>query len=227
MIFPSHSSPVPPFHSLESGTMEQTLNQRNSPRNMGGTFSLKALASKVLEQNKERNNPGTAASKSVPPRPQSSSACGTNAEVDCKGEADNFLNEFNEHAAIMEYEGVLTREKAEKLKQNKEKIKIVAEKETSTDNTDRFEIDANITGLSVPTGGVLGQNSFYPYEERLAIAEIDGQQNPLQAHRIAYLDAFISILSTLAEDDPHQDWLTQKIQTALAILEAQNFPTLN
>lgn len=65
------------------------------------------------------------------------------------------------------------------------------------------------------------------YEERIAIAEVDGNQNPLQAHRIAYQDAFISILSTLAEDDPHQDWLAQKIQTTLATLEAQNFPTLN
>ncbi len=37
MIFPSHSSSVPLFHSLESGTMEQTLNQRNTPRNINGT----------------------------------------------------------------------------------------------------------------------------------------------------------------------------------------------
>ena len=227
MIFPSHSSPVPPFHSLESGTMEQTLNQRNSSRNVNGTFSLKALAKKVLEQNKKGNKPGTAASKSVPPRPQSSSACGTNAEVGCKGEADNFLYEFNERAAIMEYESVLTREKTEKLNQNKEKIKIAAEKETSTDSTDRFKTNANVSVLSVPTGGVLGQNSFYPYEERLAIAEVDGNQNPIQAHRIAYLDAFITLLSALAEDDPHQDWLAQKIQTALATLEALRFSTLH
>ncbi|MBY0293161.1 MAG: hypothetical protein K2W92_07740, partial [Alphaproteobacteria bacterium] len=146
--------------------------------------------------------------------------CGTNSEVGCKGEADNFLYEFNERTAIMEYDDVLTREKTEK--------KIAAEKEMNTDNTDRFKTNANV--LSVPTGGVLGQNSFYQYEEyeeRIAIAEVDGNQNPLQAHRIAYLDAFIALLSALAEDDPHQDWLTQKIQAALATLEEQNFPTLN
>jgi hypothetical protein len=194
---------------------------------MGGTFSLKALANKVLEQNKKGNKPGTAASKSVLPMPQSSSACGTNAEVGCKDEADNFLYEFNERAAIMEYEGVLTREKTEKLNQNKEKIKISAEKETRTDSTNRFKTNADVSVLSAPPQGTLGQDYFYSYEERIAIAEIDGNQNPIQAHRIAYLDAFISILSTLAEDDPHQDWLAQKIQTALATLEMQNFSSLN
>lgn len=65
------------------------------------------------------------------------------------------------------------------------------------------------------------------YEERLAIAEYDGQQTLTQAHRMAYLDAFISLLSDLAEDDPHQDWLAEKIQTVLATLEDQNFLTLN
>jgi hypothetical protein len=67
----------------------------------------------------------------------------------------------------------------------------------------------------------------YEFEERFAIAEYDGQQTPLQAQRIAYLDVFISFLSDEAKDDLQKDWLAQKIQTALATLEAQNFPMLN
>lgn len=58
-------------------------------------------------------------------------------------------------------------------------------------------------------------------EERIAIAEYDGNQTPLRAERIAYLDAFISILCTLTEDDSHQDWLAEKIQSALRTLEIQ------
>ncbi len=63
------------------------------------------------------------------------------------------------------------------------------------------------------------------YEERIAIAEMDGKQPPIEAHCIAYLDAFISILSDLAENEPHQDWLAHKIQIALATLEARHFPS--
>jgi hypothetical protein len=163
MIFPSHPSSVPLFHSLGNGTVEQTFNQLNSPWNIGGTNSLKALANKVLERNKEWNTYGTMTSKSVPPPDQSVPLRGTNAEVGCKGETDNFLYEVNERTAIMEYEGVLTREKTENLNQNKEKIKISAEKETRINKNDRFKTNANV--LSVPTGGVLGQNSFYQYEE--------------------------------------------------------------
>lgn len=90
--------------------------------------------------------------------------------------------------------------------------------------------------LSVPFWSPSQKISFYPsagdslhhdYEERLAIAEYDGHQNTTQAQRIAYLDAFISLLSALAGKDPHQDWFAQKIQTALATLQDQNFPRLN
>lgn len=118
------------------------MEQWNSPWNIGGTNSLKALANKVLERNKEWNTYGTMTSKSVPPPDQSVPLRGTNAEVGCKGETDNFL---------------------------------------------------------------------YDFEERLAIAEYDDQKSPLQAERIAYLSAFISILFTLTEDNPHKDWLTQQI----------------
>ena len=117
MIFPSHSSfvPVPLFHSLGNGTVEQTLNQRNSSRNISGTFSLKTLANKVMERNKKRNNPGTTASKPVPPMSQSSIACGTNAEVDCKLETDNVLYDFEERLAIAEYDGHQTTTQAERI----------------------------------------------------------------------------------------------------------------
>ena len=60
------------------------------------------------------------------------------------------------------------------------------------------------------------------YEERLA--EIYGNQLPLHAERIAYLDAFISIISDLAENDLHQDWPAEKIQIALETLESHHFP---
>ncbi len=71
------SSSVPLFRSLENGTVEQTPHQRNSSWNTNGTWSLKALARKVLERNKQWNNPGTEASKSVPFLPQCSTAGGT------------------------------------------------------------------------------------------------------------------------------------------------------
>ena len=64
------------------------------------------------------------------------------------------------------------------------------------------------------------------YEERLAIAEIDGHQTPLQAERIAYQDAFISVLVTLpqeAYESSHgEDWLDARITAAKEWLQAQN-----
>lgn len=117
------------------------------------------------------------------------------------------------------------------------------------DKSARFRFETNMSPLSGSPRGILEENlgnmpsvlsdksdnwnsnlisSFYDdYQERLAIAEVDGNQNPRQAHRIAYLDAFISLLSDLPEEGPHQDWLTQKIQTALAILQTKNFRVLN
>ena len=99
------------------------------------------------------------------------------------------------------------------------------------DISDRFDSNMNMSGLSGHPRGIF-ERIFSPYgehdfEERIAIAEVDGNQNSIQAHRSAYLDAFISLLSALAENDPQQDWLAQKVQTALATLEVQNFPTLN
>jgi hypothetical protein len=152
MTFPSHPSSVPLFHSLESGTVEQNQELRNTQWNGGGTSPLKALATKVLERNKEGNKAGTVATKSVPLTPQCSTACGTGAET------DNFLYEFN---------------------------------------------------------------------ERVAIAEYDGEASPVQANSIAYLDAFLSILFDISELDPQKDWLAQRVQTALNKLETQKFHTMN
>lgn len=153
----SPSSSVPAFHSLGNGTVEQEQILRNTQWKTAGTSSLKALANKVLERNKDRNKPGTEALKSVPLPDQTVPPNGTSSGADDATQYD-----------VLSYE----------------------------------------------------------FEERAAIAEYDGQQTPLQAQRIAYLDAFISILSTLVEKDPHQDWLAQKIQTTLATLEAQNFQML-
>jgi hypothetical protein len=94
---------------------------------------------------------------------------------------------------------------------------LLDEKMVNIPEPDGFTIETNMSDSSL----------LDSFEERLAIAEYDGQQTHLQAQRIAYLDAFISILSTLAEKDPHQDWLAQKIQTALTVLETKNFQALN
>jgi hypothetical protein len=158
MTYPSHISSVPLFHSLESGTVEQDQELRNTQRNVYGTSPLKALATKLLERNNDVNKSGTVTSKSVPPTPQCSTACGTRIEVGCKVDRDDLLYEFN---------------------------------------------------------------------ERVAIAEYDGGQTDIQAQRMAYLDAFISVLSTLPATDLQRDWLNQRIQTTLAWIEGQKFPTLN
>lgn len=105
MTISSHPAPVPLFPSLESGTVEHTLDQRNSSWNTIGTSSLKTLANKVLVLNKLGNEPGTAPSKSVPPMPQSAIACGTSAEVGRKVERGTFLYEYEERLAIAEYAG--------------------------------------------------------------------------------------------------------------------------
>jgi hypothetical protein len=52
------------------------------------------------------------------------------------------------------------------------------------------------------------------YEERLAITEYDGLQTRIQAERIAYLDAFVSVLVTLPHEEPDGDWLDDKITAA-------------
>ncbi|EKE09047.1 MAG: hypothetical protein ACD_16C00221G0005 [uncultured bacterium] len=82
------------------------------------------------------------------------------------------------------------------------------------DKSDRFRFETNMSGSS------LREN----FEERLAIAEYDGKQTPLQAQRIAYLDAFMAVLSTLPYEEEgyyDEDWLTRRIKATQHWLEAQ------
>jgi phosphoserine phosphatase len=65
----------------------------------------------------------------------------------------------------------------------------------------------------------------YEFEERAAIAEYDGQQTPQQAQRIAYLDAFMAVLSTLPYEEVEgyydEDWLTRRVKAAQHWLVAE------
>jgi len=77
------------------------------------------------------------------------------------------------------------------------------------------------SGLSVLPRGLFPLNRdslLYEFEERVAIAEHDGQQNSLEAHRIAYQGAFISVLNALPDQEPAERelklWLTQRIKCA-------------
>ena len=82
--------------------------------------------------------------------------------------------------------------------------------------------------LSLPFRNTFDKDSLrYDFQERLAAVEHDGHQTATQAHQVAYLDAFISILSSLTEEELHKDWLAERIQIALATLETQRFSTLN
>lgn len=67
-------------------------------------------------------------------------------------------------------------------------------------------------------------NLLYIFEERIAIAQYDGQQTPLQAERIAYLDAFVSVLANLPQEDPayKENWLEDRIRAAKEWLQDQN-----
>ena len=90
------------------------------------------------------------------------------------------------------------------------------------DKPDRFDPKVNMSVLSAPSDGLIDHASFTfydtelldEYEERLAIAEYDGLQPPSQAERIAYLDAFVTVLVTLPHDDGEGDWLSRKIVEA-------------
>lgn len=101
---------------------------------------------------------------------------------------------------------------------------------------DIFDSGNYLSGLSDLSYGISGSGFFAlfkdsglldEYEERLAIAEYDGGQTPTQAERMAYLDAFVSVLTTLPATDSQKDWLDMRIQTALTWIESQNFSTLN
>jgi hypothetical protein len=88
----------------------------------------------------------------------------------------------------------------------------------NTDITDRFIPKANMSVLS-------GSSLLDSFEERLAIAEYDGRQTHLQAQRIAYLDAFMAVLSALhfEEEEGHydEDWLTRRVKATQYWLETE------
>jgi hypothetical protein len=102
------------------------------------------------------------------------------------------------------------------------------------DKPDRLGPNLNLSGLSGPSQGDLNKTSVFPYEgssllddfeERLAIAEYDGNQSPAQAQRIAYQDALIAVLNTLSYEEAEgyydEDWLTRRIKAAQSWLLTQ------
>ena len=106
--------------------------------------------------------------------------------------------------------------------------------ELRPDKPDRFDPEMNMSVLSVPPYELSRRSSFNSFdrdalfndfEERLAIAEYDGHQNSLQAQRIAYLDAFITVLNTLPHEEDKgyydEDWMTRRIKATQSWLVAQ------
>lgn len=82
----------------------------------------------------------------------------------------------------------------------------------STDSTDRFKANPNMSVLSDSSHGLFKSSDILEeYEERLAIAEYDGKQTSSQAERIAYVDAFVSVLITLPYDETERNWLSHRI----------------
>ncbi len=83
----------------------------------------------------------------------------------------------------------------------------------NTDITDRFASNTNMSMQSGLSGPSLREN----FEERLAITEYDGQKTQLQAQRIAYLDAFMAVLSALPFEEEEgyydEDWLMRRVKT--------------
>jgi hypothetical protein len=72
------------------------------------------------------------------------------------------------------------------------------------------------------------------YEERLAIAEYDGHQGPVQAQRIAYQDVFIAVLLSLPDEASStetslKEWLRNRIEGAQSWIEGMEigFPSGN
>jgi hypothetical protein len=97
--------------------------------------------------------------------------------------------------------------------------------------SDRLDPNLNMSVLSGRAPGLLDENfspyDEYDFEQRLSIAEYDGGQSPVHAHRIAYLDAFISALTSLSATSPQRDWLDQRIQTSVVWIEGQGFHSIN
>lgn len=95
-----------------------------------------------------------------------------------------------------------------------------------SDKPDRFNLKTNLSVMSGSSGEPFGKPSLLDdFEERIAIAEYDGQQSTTQAQRIAYQDAFIAVLNTLPYDEAEgyydEDWLTRRVKAAQSWLVAQ------
>jgi hypothetical protein len=144
-----------------------------------------------------------------------------NMSVPHTDSTDRFNSETNMSVLSVPPEGLLD--------QNLENMS-----ESRTDSTDRFSSETNMSGLSDSSNDLSdrivsypfdGEYFLYHFEERLAIAEIDGQQSPTQAQRIAYQDAFIAVLNTLPYEEEQgyydEDWLTRRIKAAQNWLVAQ------
>ena len=95
--------------------------------------------------------------------------------------------------------------------------------EARTDKTDKPHDGGHQSVLSVPPRGTFDKFSLLDdFEERVAIAQYDGHQNPTQAQRIAYQDAFISVLTTLPYEESYEkDWLQERIKAAQEWLTKQ------
>lgn len=89
-----------------------------------------------------------------------------------------------------------------------------------TDKTGSEELLSDLSGCQQGLFGKISSSICEPsdllesYEERLAIAEYDGQQSPTQAERIAYLGAFVDVLVTLPYDEGEGDWFVHRIKAA-------------
>jgi len=121
---------------------------------------------------------------------------------------------------------------------------MIIEENNGYAGTDRTDI-VTVPGMSVPVQGELEHNnrlnlsneSFNhtnvsstlssladDYKERLAIAEYDGRQDTLQAHRIAYEDALIAILNANPPDNvakPDTDWFMDRVKVMEGWLSSQ------
>src|SRR5829696_6686363 len=87
---------VPLSQPLGRGTVGQSCEERDGPRDTGGTVSLKALARKVLSRDVERDSDGTAAKNPVPATPQPWDTFEVVSQP-CP------MDDFDERAALVEY----------------------------------------------------------------------------------------------------------------------------
>jgi len=93
----------------------------------------------------------------------------------------------------------------------------------TTDKTDKPNSSLDLSDGSSTSHEKLEKTALAgEFEERIAIAEYDGQQSTLQAQRIAYHDAFIAALTTIPYETAYQsNWFSQHIKDSQAWLVSQ------